>query len=64
MEGKPANRQGGGIVARTNLEYEGGLHCRLVHDKRPMFERTAHSCPVHKSVHPDVEVQIVLKYPD
>ena len=33
-------------------------------DKRPMLERAAHSCPVHKSIHPDVDIQIDLIYPD
>lgn len=33
-------------------------------DKRPMLERSAHSCPVHKSIHPDVDIQISLNYPD
>ena len=27
-------------------------------DKRPMLEAAAHSCPVHKSLHPDVQTPI------
>lgn len=32
--------------------------------KREMLERTAHSCPVHKSLHPDVQLPITIRYPD
>lgn len=33
-------------------------------DKRPMLERAAETCPVHKSVHPDVEMPVKFNYPD
>lgn len=33
-------------------------------DKRSMLENTAHACPVHKSLHPDVQTPIVFIYPD
>lgn len=36
----------------------------IPHDKRAALERTAESCPVHKSLHPDVETPIQFKYPD
>ncbi len=32
--------------------------------KREFLEKTAHTCPVHKSLHPDVKLQIVVQYPD
>lgn len=33
-------------------------------DKRSMLETAAHSCPVHKSLHPDIITPIQFIYPD
>ncbi len=32
-------------------------------DKRALLERTAHTCPVKQSLHPDTAVEIVFVYP-
>jgi uncharacterized OsmC-like protein len=33
-------------------------------DKRKFLEKIAHTCPVHKSLNPDMKLQIEIKYPD
>lgn len=33
-------------------------------EKRPTLERVAHACPVHKSLSPEVQVDIIVQYPD
>lgn len=33
-------------------------------DKRSLLEHAAHSCPVHKSLHPDVQTPIRFHYSD
>ena len=35
----------------------------IPHDKRIFLETAAHNCPVHKSLHPDVQTSIQFIYP-
>jgi len=42
-------------VGRLVLEFE--LPAAVPEDARPVLERAAHTCPVHRSLHPDVEVE-------
>ena len=33
-------------------------------EDRKVYDRTAHTCPVHRSLHPDIEAPIEFVYPD
>jgi len=35
---------------------------RIPNDQRELFERVAHTCPVTKSLHPDIEVPVEFIY--
>lgn len=37
---------------------------RIPVDQRELYERVGHSCPVHKSLHPDVQAPIQFIYED
>jgi hypothetical protein len=32
-------------------------------DQKKLLENTAHACPVHKSLHPDLDAPITLVFP-
>ncbi len=44
----------------VQLDMPGGLST----EARSKLEHTAHACPVHRSLHPDVEIPIRFNYPD
>ncbi len=49
-------------IAKLNvrLHFPKGIDVQL----RPKIEKIAHACPVHKSLHPDIEMPIECIYPD
>lgn len=36
----------------------------LTPEQRKILEKVAHTCPVHKSLHPDIEISISFSYSD
>ncbi len=44
----------------VNLQMPSGITL----SQRETLERIAHTCPVHRSLHPDVQVVISIQYPD
>ena len=38
------------------------MPARLTPEERERFERAAHGCPVHRSLHPDVNAPIIFEY--
>lgn len=47
-------------VGRLDVHVE--MPAGLPEEARRVLERTAHTCPVHKSLHPDVEVEIRIEW--
>ena len=45
-----------------SLNVEVTLPARLTSEQRQKLEHTAKACPVHKSLHPDVDAPIAFKY--
>lgn len=40
------------------------LPAGIPEDKRKLLENAAHTCPVHKSLHPDIEIPVTFQYAD
>ena len=38
------------------------LPAKLTDDERKLLERTAHTCPVHRSLHPDIQIEMTFQY--
>src|SRR6185295_11703218 len=49
-------------IAKLPLRIE--MPAGLDREARVVLERTAHTCPVHASLHPDVEKPMTFVYPD
>jgi putative redox protein len=49
-------------IARLSVRLD--MPAGLSPEQRQKLENTAHACPVHKSLHPEVEVPLEFVYPD
>ena len=49
-------------IARLSVTFN--LPAPLTAGQRQKLEAAAHTCPVHKSIHPDIEVPVVFNYPE
>jgi putative redox protein len=47
-----------GRLATTLTLFGGGISSEM----RATLERVAHTCPVHKSLHPDVEIPVTFAW--
>lgn len=57
MVAEPVRRIG---KLEVNLNMPAGVPV----EKRPILERVAHTCPVHQSLHPEIEINWQITYPD
>jgi putative redox protein len=57
MVQKPIRRIG---ALRTAVRFPAGLH--VAQEDRQRLETAAHQCPVHQSIHPDIEAPIEFIY--
>ena len=44
------------------LEARFEMPSSLPQEARAVLERTAHSCPVHRSLHPDIELELLFEW--
>lgn len=49
-------------IARLDVAFE--MPAGLSAEDRAVLERAARACPVHRSLHPDVQVDLAFRYPD
>lgn len=57
MQTEPVRRIGKLVV---NFQMPAGISTK----HRQILENAAFTCPVHKSLHPDIEIPVEFKYPD
>ncbi len=49
-------------IARVVVRID--LPAGIPHDRRPLLETAARGCPVARSIHPDIRVDLTFAYPD
>ncbi|HTL47541.1 MAG TPA: OsmC family protein [Verrucomicrobiae bacterium] len=49
-------------IARVTVVFK--MAAGIPADQRPILERAALTCPVHKSLHPDIDKPVRFDYPD
>jgi putative redox protein len=47
-------------IARLTVEF--AVPGELSAEQRQLLENAAHTCPVHKSLHPDVEIRTAFRW--
>jgi len=46
----------------ASLSLELTLPASIPEDRRPPLEASIHACPVHRSLHPDIQTPVTIKY--
>lgn len=49
-------------IGKLSVTFE--MPSGIPQEKRKLLEHAAHTCPVHKSLHPDIQIPVTFHYPD